>query len=131
MYSYEWDITTRGYMLTTQTGRFVANEIRPVFATELSLTGLGKRFEYDRRETRPLLWAQKNVYLYCGEKVAQLNNTHYGKPLSPEFFFTEKLKLEPVDIDAMVAANSPIMDIVVADAKRRTKELYDTDVGGV
>jgi len=129
MYSYKWDITTRGYMLTTQTGRFVANEIRPVFATELSLTGLGKRFEYDSRETRPLLWAKKNVYLYCGEKVAKLNSTQYGKPLSPEFFFSGKLKLEPVDIAAMVAANAPIMDIVVADAKRRTKELYDTDAG--
>lgn len=129
MYYYEWDNITRGYKLTTQTGRFVANEIRPVFAPELSLTGLGKRFEYNCNETRPLLWAQKNVYLLNGEKVAQLNNTQYGKPLSPEFFFEGKLKLEPVDIAAMVAKNASIMDIVVADAKRRTKELYDADIG--
>ena len=66
MYYYDWDITTRGYKLTTQTGRFVANEIRPVFAPELSLTGLGKRFEYDKQETRPFLWAQKNEYLLNG-----------------------------------------------------------------
>ncbi|MEG1999707.1 MAG: phosphoadenosine phosphosulfate reductase family protein, partial [Bacteroidales bacterium] len=128
MYSYKWDKTTRGYKLTTQTGRFVANEIRPVFADELSLTGLEKRFEYDRSETRPLLWAQKNAYLYCGEKVAQLNGTQYGKPLSPEFFFTGNLKLKPVDVSAMVEKNAPIMNIVTADAKRRTKELYDTDI---
>ena len=129
MYSYEWDRTTWGYKLTTQTGRFVANEIRPVFAPELSLTGLGKRFDYDRGETRPILWAQKNVYLLNGVKVAQLNNTRYGKPLQPEFFFDGKQKLEPVDIEAMVAANAPIMDIIVADAKRRAKELYDADIG--
>ncbi|MCW2279319.1 phosphoadenosine phosphosulfate reductase family protein [Heliophilum fasciatum] len=129
MYYYKWDKTTGGYLLTTQTGKFVANEIRPVFALELSLTGLGKRFTYDPNETRPLLWAQKNVYLVNGEKVAQLNNTRYGSPLSPEFFFEGKLKLEPVDIAAMVDRNAETMDIVVADAKRRTKELYDADIG--
>jgi 3'-phosphoadenosine 5'-phosphosulfate sulfotransferase (PAPS reductase)/FAD synthetase/ferredoxin len=129
MYNYNWDVITRGYKLTTQTGRFVANEIRPVFAPELSLTGLGKYFEYNKKEIRPLLWAQKNEYLLNGDKVAQLNNTQYGKPLSPEFSFEGELKLEPVDVAAMVAANAAIMDIIVADAKRRTKELYDADIG--
>lgn len=138
MYYYEWDKNTRGYKLTTQTGRFIANEIRPVFAPELLITGLGKHFEYDKNETRPLLWAQKNVYLIAdenengnsiGRKIAQLNNTQYGKPLSKELFFENKLKLEPVDIEAMIAVNASIMDIIVADAKRRTKELYDADIG--
>lgn len=129
MYSYKWDANTGGYLLTTQSGKYVANEIRPVFAEELSLTGLGKQFIYDRKESRPLLWAQKNVYLLNGEKVAQLNGTKYGQPLSPQYFFEDKLKLEPVDIAAMVATNSGIMDIVVADAKKRVKELYDKDIG--
>jgi 3'-phosphoadenosine 5'-phosphosulfate sulfotransferase (PAPS reductase)/FAD synthetase/ferredoxin len=128
MYSYVWDKKTRGYLLTTQTGKFVANEIRPVFAPELSLTGLGRHFEYDKSETRPILWAQKNVYLLNGMKVAQLNNTQFGKQLNIQVFFEDKLKLEPVDIASMVATNADIMDIVVADAKRRTKELYD---GGI
>ena len=137
MYSYVWDKKTRGYLLTTQTGKFVANEIRPVFAQELSLTGIGRYFDYDGRETRPLLWAQKNVYLIAdinennetyGRKVAQLNGTQYGKPLNIQVFFEGKLKLEPVDIESMIAANEDIMDIVVADTKRRTKELYDKDI---
>ena len=137
MYSFEWDKSTRGYRLTTQTGRFVANEMRPVFAEELVLTGLASRFQYDKNETQPLMWAQKNVYLVVdkdekekpyGRKVAQLNGTQYGKPLSPEFFFDEKLKLKPVDTAAMVVANAPTMDIIVADAKRRIKELYDADI---
>ena len=83
MYSYVFDKKTRGYLLTTQTGKYVAGEIRPVFAPELSLTGLGRYFEYDRRETRPLMWGMKNTYLIadadakgepCGRKVAQLNS---------------------------------------------------------
>jgi 3'-phosphoadenosine 5'-phosphosulfate sulfotransferase (PAPS reductase)/FAD synthetase/ferredoxin len=137
MYSYVWDKKTRGYLLTTQTGKFVANEIRPVFAEELSLTGLGRYFEYDESETRPLLWAQRNVYIIVdvnendesyGRKVAQLNNTQYGKQLNIQVFFDGKLKLEPVNIAAMIVANADIMDIIVADAKRRTKELYDGSI---
>lgn len=137
MYSYIFDRKTRGYLLTTQTGKYVASEIRPVFAPELSLTGLGRYFEYDRHETRPLMWGMKNTYLIadvdekgepCGRKVAQLNSTQYGKPLNIQTFFDGKMKLEPVDVEAMVAANAPIMDIVVADAKRRTKELYDESI---
>lgn len=124
-------------MLTMQTGKYVSSEIRPVFAPELSLTGLGRYFEYDRRETRPLMWGVKNTYLIadvdekdepCGRKVAQLNNTQYGKPLNIQVFFEGKMKLAPVDVDAMVKANAKIMDIVIADAKRRTKELYDESI---
>jgi 3'-phosphoadenosine 5'-phosphosulfate sulfotransferase (PAPS reductase)/FAD synthetase len=137
MYHYAWDKETRGYKLTTQTGRFVANEIRPVFAPELALTKMGQRFEYDKKETRPLMWAQKNIYIVVeedengnavGRKVAQLNSTQYGKPLSPEYFFDGKLKLEPVDVAAMLAANEQTMKVIVADAKRRTMELYREDI---
>lgn len=137
MYSYVFDKKTGGYLLTTQTGKYVASEIRPVFSPELSLTGLGAYFEYDHHETRPLMWGMKNTYLIadvddkgepCGRKVAQLNNTQYGKPLNIQVFFDGKMKLAPVDVDAMVAANAKIMDIVVADAKRRTKELYDESI---
>lgn len=137
MYSYIWDKETGGYRLTNQTGRFVANEIRPVFAPELQITGMGKRFDYDPAETRPLMWAQKNTYLIAdvdengtpyGRKAAQLNNTQYGKKLMPEYFFTGKQKLEPVDVSAMLAVNAPMMEIITADAKRRTKELYDADI---
>ncbi len=137
MYSYVFDKKTRGYLLNTQTGKYVASEIRPVFAPELSLTGLGRYFEYDRHETRPLMWGMKNTYLIadvdekgepCGRKVAQLNNTQYGKSLNIQTFFDGILKLETVDVEAMVAANAKIMDIVVADAKRRTKELYDESI---
>ncbi len=138
MYSYRFDIKTRGYLLTTQTGKYVANEIRPVFAPELTLTGLGEYFQYDANETRPLMWGIKNTYLIadvdengnaCGRKVAQLNGTRYGKPLNIQTFFDGKLQLFPVDVDTMVAANAEIMDILVADAKRRTKELYDESIG--
>lgn len=137
MYSYVFDIKTRGYLLTTQTGKYVASEIRPIFATELVITGLDHFFEFNHQETRPLMWGLKNTYIIAdinekgesyGRKVAQFNNTQYGKPLDIEVFFDGKMKLKPVDVKAMVAANAKIMDMVVADAKRRTKELYDESI---
>lgn len=137
MYNYTWDVKTRGYKLTNQTGHFVANEIRPVFVQELEITGLCERFEYDKNETRPVMWAQKNAYIVvekdeCGKpigrKIAQLNGTQYGKPLNPEYFFEGIYKLKPVDVNKMVQINANMMNVIIADTKRRTKELYDADI---
>ncbi len=139
MYSYEWDKRTRGYCLTTQTGKFVASEIRPVFAEELALTGFEAQLVFDPSERRPLLWAKQNVYLYRGEEIAKLNKTSYGKPLdiewksvlcgddsSPEDAKTHrKVKLVPVDVGAMVAKNRGIMTALVVDTLKRIKEMYD------
>ena len=128
MYSYEWDPETHGFILTTRSAKYVAYEIRPVFAQELNLAGMDSHFLYDKNETRPLMWAQKNIYFVDGEKVAKLNNTQYGVELSIEFFFEGIKQLEPVDIDLMIAKNTPIMKIIIADTKRRAKELYDKNI---
>ena len=45
MYSYVFDAETRGYLLTTHNEKYVASEIRPVFAPELTLTGLDRYFK--------------------------------------------------------------------------------------
>lgn len=138
MYSYEWD-STGGYRLTTHTGKFVASEIRPVFAEELALTGLEQRLAFDPNERRPLLWAKQNVYLYRGEEIARIHKTHYGKPLDIEWKGVlcgnespsegaksrRKLKLVPVDIGALVAKNRNTMAALVADTLKRIKEMYD------
>jgi 3'-phosphoadenosine 5'-phosphosulfate sulfotransferase (PAPS reductase)/FAD synthetase/ferredoxin len=134
MYIYEWDKKTNGYLLTTQHGKYVANEIRPVFAKELQITGLDKFFKYDQLETRPLLWAQNSTYLVVdedengnsfGKKVAQLHKVQCKMPLNIQIFFEGKLKLEPVNVADMISANSNIMENIVADTRRRIKELYD------
>lgn len=135
MYSYEWDKRTGGYRLTTQTGKFVASEIRPVFAEELALTGLVERLAFEPTEKRPLLWAKQNVYWYRDEAIAKLNKTQYGKPLNIEWKDAlkecdgtksrKKKKLVPVDVGAMVEKNGSIMSALVADTLKRIKEMYD------
>lgn len=128
MYDYLWDLDSGGYVLTTHTGRFVANEIRPVFAEEITLIGLSERIEYNSEEKRPLMWAQKNVYYYFGEKIAQCNNTQYGKCIDITWFIEGKIHVEPTNIDLMLEKNSVIMQALVDDTKRRTKELYDSAI---
>ncbi len=125
MYGYKWDRKTRGYKLTTQTEKFVANEIRPVFAEELALIGFDSHFKFDPEERRPLMWAQKNAYIYKGDVVARLHKTQLGKPLEREYFCSP-CKLEPVDVDGMVAGNRPILDALVADTLKRIKEMYES-----
>lgn len=143
MYSYEWDQRTRGYRLTTQTGKFVASEIRPVFTEELALTGFEAHLVFDPSERRPLLWAKQNVYLYRGEEIAKLNKTRYGKPLDIEWKGAlcgddgsregaktrKKVRLVPVDVGAMVAKNRGIMTALVVDTLKRIKEMYDAYTG--
>lgn len=143
MYSYLWDRGKRacGYRLVTQTGKFVASEIRPVFAEELALTGLAERLAFDPAERRPFLWAKQNVYLYRGEEIARANKTRYGKPLEIEWRGAlcwehtahraktrRKMELSPVDIGAMVTKNRNIMSALVADTLKRIKEMYDSQV---
>lgn len=125
MYSYEWDKRTRGYKLTTQTGKFVASEIRPVFADELSFFHADRYFQYDYSEARPLMWAKQNTYFYNGEECAKAKITEGGNfELIPEKT-DAKVKILPCDIDGMVARNNKIMDSLIADTKKRIKEIYD------
>lgn len=139
MYSYEWDKRTGRYRLTTQTGRFVASEIRPVFAEELKLTGLEARLVFDSTERRPLLWAKQNTYLYCGEEIARIYKKRCGKPLDIEWKGAlcgeegasdseksrKRIKLVPVDVRKLLAENSAIMAALVVDTLKRIKEMYD------
>lgn len=127
MYSFDWDRKTGGYVLNTRNARFVANEIRPVFAEELRLVGFDSHFQFAPDAVGPICWARQNVYLYRGEEIARLEKTQYGKPLNPVFLVKKGLRLKPVDTDAMVAdeRNRALMDALVADTLKRLKEMYD------
>lgn len=124
MYSYVWDNRTRGYKLTTQTAKFVAHELRAVFAEELKLLGFNEHFTFEENELRPLMWAQQNFYIYKGEVVAKLVKGVLGRSMEREYL-CKPCKLIPVDVEGMVAANRQILDALVADTLKRIKEMYD------
>jgi len=119
----------------------VASEIRPVFSEELVFTGFDAQFIFDPAERHPLIWAKQNVYLYRGEEIARLHKISYSIP--PEIKWRDvfrgdegssrdtlrKVKLVPLDVEAMVAENRDIMAALVADTLKRIKEMYDTYSG--
>lgn len=126
MYSYEWNTKTGGYTLTPQTAKFVASEIRPVYAQELKLVGLDEFFQFNKNETAPICWAKQNVYIYRGEEIAKLEKTQYGQPIKPKYLSGPR-SLKPVDIKAMLEekANTDFLAALLADTQKRLKEMYD------
>ena len=127
MYSYEWDRKTRGYKLTTKAGRFVASEIRPVFAEELLLLGFDEHFQFERESQVPLMWAKNNVYFYNGEEVAKVHKVQMGAPIDKEYL-VKPCKLKPVDIPGMLRQNKVIMDSLIANTSKLVKKLYDDNI---
>ena len=69
MYSYEWDIETGGLLLNS-TPLVFSKEPRPVYYRELDLLGFNKYWDYDKDDSRPLMWAEANSYYYFGKLVA-------------------------------------------------------------
>lgn len=138
MYNFEWNKRTGGYRLTAQTGKFVASEIRPVFAEELALSGLNERLAFNAAERGPFLWARRNSFFYRGEEIARLHKIHFGKPLSVEWkgSFSDadeapgsarvvKEKITPIDVKTLVHENRDIMSALVMDTLKRIKEMFD------
>jgi 3'-phosphoadenosine 5'-phosphosulfate sulfotransferase (PAPS reductase)/FAD synthetase/ferredoxin len=124
MYDFEWDARTGGYVLKTTTARFVASEIRPVFAEELKLIGFDSHFTFDPSESSPLMWACKNEYWCRGTLVARLNKTGIGRKLDCAFF-GEPCKVEAIQVKRMLLKNRKIMAAIVGDTLKRIKEMYD------
>lgn len=124
MYNYTWDKKTRGYKLTTQNSKFVASEIRPVFAEELNLLGFDEHFDYEKNEKAPLMWAKNNVYYYNGEEAAKILNMKLGYEPHVEYLIDRK-KIFPVNIVDMIEKNSHVMKSLVSNTLKRIKEMYD------
>lgn len=122
MYNYEWDRETGGYNLTTKiTG--VTKEVRPVFAQELRFLGLDKHFGWIFPDCDgPLMWAEARRYIYKGECVAEaVGGGLYSMPTMKNVM--ANLELEPVNLDAMVAKNSNLLNGLVQQTLRN---VYDT-----
>lgn len=115
MYKYEWDLETGGYLLTTTTQGAVGKELRPVYALELDVLGFDKYWTYPKDISKPLLWAENNLYYYQGEIVGKVWGGSFSTAPTIECL-TYDLTLNPVDIRTMVAKNHVILDAIVHDA---------------
>lgn len=126
MYTYEWDASTGGLLLTPMPLTF-SKEPRPVYYKELDALGFDKYWIYDKNDTFPYMWAEANNYYYRGKQVAKIKGgSIYTAPEivlidSPE---PEGYPLRFVDIPAMVEKNREIMEQLVQDTIKRIYNTY-------
>jgi phosphoadenosine phosphosulfate reductase len=133
MYSYTYDKKTGGILLNSSPTGF-SKEPRPVYAPELDVLGFEKYWKYDKQTDRPYMWAEANNYYYRGMLVAKLKggniytapeiiipNGEDGNPVTPE---PEAMSLRPVDIEAMVAANREMLEIIEQTTVKKILAIY-------
>lgn len=125
MYSYEWDASTGGFVLTPMPLTF-SKEPRPVYYKELDILGFDKHWIYDKNDAYPYMWAEANNYYYRGRLVAKVKGGSIYT--APEIILIDDPEpkgypLRFVDIPAMVEKNKFIMDQLVQDT---IKKIYNT-----
>ena len=127
MYSYEWDSSTGGYVLTPTPLTF-SKEPRPVYYKELDILGFDKYWKYDKNDCFPYMWAEANNYFYRGRLVAKVKGgSCYTAPEIVPIEDPEPygFSLRFVDIPAMVEKNRAIIEQLAQDT---IKKIYNTFV---
>lgn len=125
MYTYEWDASTGGFILTPMPLTF-SKEPRPVYYQELDILGFDKYWTYDKNDTFPYLWAEANKYYYRGRFVAKLKGgSIYTVPEieiieEPE---PDNCPLKFVDVPAMIEKNRGLMNQLEQET---IKKIYNT-----
>lgn len=122
MYTFNWDSTTGGYILTTTASVF-SKEPRPVYYKELDILGFDKHWKYEKDDSYPYMWAESNLYIYRGRVVAKTIGG--GLYTAPTLDVIENgLELRPVDINTMIAKNKEIMDSLVNETIKKVYSTY-------
>lgn len=126
MYSYEWDSSTGGYVLTPTPLAF-SKEPRPVYYKELDILGFDKHWKYDKNDCFPYMWAEANNYFYRGRLVAKVKGGSCYT--APEIVLIEDpepngFPLRFVDIPAMIEKNRNIIEQLAQDTIKKTYNTF-------
>lgn len=125
MYTYEWDSSTGGYILTSTQLTF-SKEPRPVYYKELDILGFDRYWLYDKNDSYPYMWSEANNYYYRGRLVAKTKGGSVCN--APEIEVIEAPEpdgypLRFVDIPAMVEKNRNLMEQLEQET---IKKIYNT-----
>lgn len=122
MYTYEWDSTTGGYLLTKTASKF-SKEPRPVYYKELDILGFDKNWTYEKQEDVPYMWAEASQYIYRGRIVAKTIGGGLHTPPQIEVF-EDGLTLRPVDLKTMIEKNAEVMESLINETIRKVYATY-------
>jgi phosphoadenosine phosphosulfate reductase len=106
-----------------------------VYAPELDVLGFDKYWKYGKQTDRPYMWAEANNYYYRGTLAAKLKGGNvytapeiiiptdeHGGAVAPE---PSGNALRPVDIEAMVAANRGMLEIIEQTTVKKILAIYE------
>lgn len=122
MYGYEWTEQNGIYRLSVNSK--IEKEIRPVFKEELDYFGFNEHWTYPETDA-PLLWAEGiRRYVLNGTCVAEaIGGGFYTKPTIK--YYSEGLKLKPIDIDALWKENERLMLGLEKTSMDFIRKVYD------
>lgn len=134
MYSYTFDSETGGIILNSTPTNF-SKEPRPVYAAELDILGFDKYWDYNKQNDVPYMWAESNIYWYRGVQIAKtkggdLYTAPELQPVRDEngsvlFDKAEGNTLEPINIEAMCAANEDLLTVVEDSTVKKIVKEYE------
>ena len=134
MYSYTFDSETGGIILNSTPTNF-SKEPRPVYAAELDILGFDKYWNYNKQNDVPYLWAESNIYWYRGVQIAKTKggDLYTAPELQPvrdengsvPFDKAEGNTLEPINIEAMCAANEDLLTVIEDSTVKKIVKEYE------
>lgn len=126
MYQYIWDESTGGLLLTTEQSKF-SKEPRPVYYKELDILGFNRYWNYDHDDSRPLMWAEANNYIYKGRTVAKTKGGSFYT--APEIILLDEPEpngapLQHVDVSNMIRKNQDLLENLVQETIQKIYNTY-------
>ena len=126
MSKVEWDKRTGGVILKRHiTKDTLSVSPRPVFYEELDLLKLRDLGWSYPESKEPLLWACNKQYFYCGNLVFEAKGANVYEAPTLEFQEgCEKMKLKPVNVEAMLEYNRDEMFVTESEAIEFIRDTY-------
>mgnify|MGYP004529398859 FL=1 len=132
MFKIKWDSDNNGVILSEYIEENDSlNSPRPVYVDEFNMLGLGDSFELPS-ENVPICWETDRKYFYKGEVIAKTQKGNIYE--DPKVIVHEEhrgRRLDPIDMESVIAKNSKILSVAEDEAMDFIKEKYEYYQGKV
>lgn len=126
MFKIKWDIESNGIKLSNYIEEKDAlNSPRPVYVEELKMLGLNKYFILPE-DNVAVCWEIDHKYYYCGEVIAETKKGNIYEEPVVKVNDTEYKKLEPINLEMLVANNMKMMQVIENEAMDFIKNMYES-----
>lgn len=125
MYKTEFDAETGGIILL-ENQQNLALEYAPVYHEQMDLFHFDRYWKYEKSD-KPYMWFDGENYIYRGIRMLSLGEPETVLSDFPVTYINLKtmgMKLEPIDVDGMLAKNRKLLDTLVFNSMNRIYSAY-------